>query len=444
MDFKILGRQDRNKLKTQLRYHARQRRVVLIIPCLASEFNEEDNLPVFENILNNLRQVSYLYKIIFGLDAATPADAVLLGSLVRKHEIKNAVIQWNRGPVFSEIYDKLSEVGFVFSEEGKGKNMFLSFGLAMAMGAHSVAVLDADIRTFDRVQLDRLLYPVVVLDYDFSKAYYERVSQSHLYGRVKRLLLIPLLVSLKRRFYETQDSKMRGMVDFLLQFRYPLSGEVAFHVDLLRKMRFATNWGVEIFTLIEVYRKASSAAQVHFSEEPFDHKHQVISESDESKGLHRMAIDIVATLMNALVREEGLEITDSFFRDLSVTYKAVAEGQIKGYSELSRFNSLLYDRDAEEHLVKTVFTQSVLTAGEMLTSRRRVAENFLKVVHTYPEFAPYLETGLADAILSVESQLDKSLFEIPQTVSWERVNNKLPYIYTDLLGALKKSEALLG
>ena len=48
--------------------------------------------------------------------------------------------------------------------------MFLSFGIAMALGAESVGVIDADIKTFKRTQLDRLFYPVVALNYDFSKA----------------------------------------------------------------------------------------------------------------------------------------------------------------------------------------------------------------------------------------------------------------------------------
>ena len=74
------------------------------------------------------------------------------------------------------------------------------------------------------------------------------------------------------------------LIEFLLSFNYQLSGEVAFHVDLLKKMRFATNWGVEVFTLIEVYRKASSAAQVMFSKDPFDHKHQDASPTDPATG----------------------------------------------------------------------------------------------------------------------------------------------------------------
>jgi glucosyl-3-phosphoglycerate synthase len=51
----------------------------------------------------------------------------------------------------------LNHAGFVFLEPGKGKNVFLSFGIALALGARAVGVIDADIRSFERVQLDRLL-----------------------------------------------------------------------------------------------------------------------------------------------------------------------------------------------------------------------------------------------------------------------------------------------
>ena len=54
--------------------------------------------------------------------------------------------------------------------------MFLSFGIAIALGAQSIGLIDADIRTLRRTQLDRLFYPVVVLNYDFSKAYYARIK----------------------------------------------------------------------------------------------------------------------------------------------------------------------------------------------------------------------------------------------------------------------------
>ena len=407
---------------------------------LASEFTNPENISVFENILKQLSDVTYLSRIIFGLDRASEKEALMLHDLIMKYKIRNHLIQWNDGPGFKAIYDQLNEAGFNIKEPGKGKNMFLSFGIAIALGAESIGLIDADIRTFKRVQLDRLFYPVVVQDYDFSKAYYARIMNREFYGRVKRLLLDPLLLSLKRKFTDSQEEKMLRLIDFLLGFNYQLSGEVVFHVDLLKKMRFATNWGVEIFTLIEVYRKASSSAQVMFTEHPFDHKHQEVSEKDQSKGINRMAVDIVTTLMNALVIEEGLEIGDTFFRDLAITYQAVAEEHIKKYSDDAGFNNLYYDRDKEETLVKNVFRQSILLAGEILTSPYRLTERFLRFVNTYEEFKPFLNQGLAEAILAVENKIQSNIFEMPQTVSWERVSNKLPRIYYDLIEAVEEEK----
>ena len=427
-------------MRSQLRLHSKWKKTVLIIPLLASEFSDPDNLPVFENILKQLKDVSYLSRIIFGLDNASEDEAFFLNDLLTRYKIRNHLIQWNNGPGFSSIYNQLTEAGFNINEPGKGRNMFLSFGIAIALGAHSIGLVDADIRTFKKVQLDRLFYPVVTLDYDFSKAYYSRIMDMALYGRVKRLLLDPLLLSLKRKFTESREEKMLHLIDFLLGFHYQLSGEVAFHVDLLKKMRFATNWGVEIFTLIEVYRKASSTAQVMFSKEPFDHKHQKVSDDDSSKGLNRMAVDIVTTLMNALVIEEGLEISDTFFRDLAITYQAVAEEQIKKYSDDASFSNLKHDRDAEEYMVKEVFRNSILNAGELLTSPYRMTERFLRFVSSHKEFKPFLENGLAETILSVEGKTQKSIFQIPQTVSWERVLNKLPEIFFDLIEIVEKEK----
>jgi len=417
----------------------------LIVPLLASEYTDPSNLPVLKNILRQLRNVTYLSQIIFGLDTATEEDVFRLRDLIKASGIRHYLIQWNDGPGFSGIYRQLNEAGFTISEPGKGKNMFISFGIAIALGAESIGLIDADIRTFRREQLDRLFYPVVVLNYDFSKAYYARISdRGEIYGRVKRLLLDPLLLSLKRKFTESKEEKMLRLIDFLLGFNYQLSGEVAFHVDLLKKMRFATNWGVEIFTLIEVYRKASSPAQVMFTEEPFDHKHQDASLKDQSKGLNRMAIDIVTTLMNALIIEEGLEISDTFFRDLAITYQAVAEDHVKKYSDDASFSNLKYDRDAEEYLVKSVFHNSILQAGEVLTAPYRMTEKFLRFVNSHPEFKPFLENGLTEAILEVEQKMQQSIFQMPQTVSWERVSNKLPQIFYDLVEVVESEKRRLS
>jgi glucosyl-3-phosphoglycerate synthase len=51
--FHILD-QDRRHLRNQLRLRSKWKKTVIIIPLLASEYTDTENLPVFENILRQL------------------------------------------------------------------------------------------------------------------------------------------------------------------------------------------------------------------------------------------------------------------------------------------------------------------------------------------------------------------------------------------------------
>ena len=110
------------------------------MPLLASEYTDPENAPVLDNILNQLKDVTYVSMIIFGLDRATEEEALLLRDLINKSGIQDYMIQWNDGPGFKGIYERLNEAGFNITEPGKGKNMFLSFGVAMALGAETIGV----------------------------------------------------------------------------------------------------------------------------------------------------------------------------------------------------------------------------------------------------------------------------------------------------------------
>jgi len=419
-------------LKPRLRRQARGKRAVLVIPSLATEFTEKEHRPVFENILKQLSGVSYLYRIIFGLDGASDAEAHDLAGLIRSHGIKNYIIQHNQGAAFTALYRKLNDAGFALEQPGKGKNMFMSFGVAQSLGAQCIGVVDADIKTFHRRQLDRMFYPVIALDYDFAKAFYLRIGNGHMYGRVKRLLLDPLLLALKRKFSDSGDDKFLRLVDYLLAFNYQLSGEVVFDTSLLKRMHFATNWGVEIFTLIEVYRKANNVCQVQFSHEPFDHKHQPVSQGDRERGLYKMATDIVSTIFSSLVIEEGLEISDYFIQDLTITYLNVANELVKKYADNSNFASLSYDRNAEEAMVRGIFKDAILDAGDYLTSPYRLTERFLRLIVSDKRFHKYIDAGLDRDLLAYENTYRKQLFEVPQTVSWEQIIMKLPGILEEI------------
>ncbi len=437
--FYLLTKSNPN-LKTELRHHSKWKKAVLIVPLLASEYTDAENRPVFENILKQLRSATYLSRIILGLDQADTEDVRELARLLAHYELKNCLIQYNDGPGFSAIYDKLSQAGFGLDVRGKGRNMFLSFGIAIALGARSVGLLDADIRSFHRQQLDRLFYPVQVLNYQFSKAFYARLRDGQMYGRVKRLLLDPLLIALKRKFTDTKEEKVLRLVDFLLHFNYQLSGEVVFDTSLLKRMHFAMNWGVEIFTLIEVYRKATNIAQVEISYGPFDHKHQSLSTSDREGGLHKMVVDIVTTLLSALVIEEGLEISDHFIRDLTVTYLDVADSLIKMYSDNASFSDLAYEANVEEELVHGIVKDAILHAGDLLISPYRLADRFSGFVGSHDAFEPFVASGLLQAISTTAHKARDQLFETPHTVSWERVERKMPNILYDIIDVVEKEK----
>jgi len=429
-------------LKAELRHHSKWKKAVLIVPLLASEYTNSENRPVFENILKQLRSASYLSRIILGLDEAKAEDVRELARLLDRYELKNCLIQHNDGPGFSAIYEKLSKAGFALDMRGKGRNIFLSFGIAIALGAQSVGLVDADIRTFRREQLDRLFYPVQALNYQFSKAFYARLHDGRMYGRVKRLLLDPLLIALKRKFTDTKEEKILRLIDFLLNFNYQLSGEVVFDTSLLKRMHFAMNWGVEIFTLIEVYRKATSTAQVEISYEPFDHKHQRVSQADQEKGLHKMAVDIVTTLLTALVVEEGVEISDHFIRDLTVTYLNVADNLIKMYADNAAFSGLEYDTNEEEAVVHGVVKKAILHAGDLLISPYRLVDRFSSFVGSHEAFEPFLSSGLLQAIAQTAQRARDQVFETPQTVSWERVMRKMPTIIYDIIDVVEREKKL--
>jgi glucosyl-3-phosphoglycerate synthase len=436
----LLGR-GTDDLGPKLRQKSRGKRPVLVVPTLATEFTLPENRPVFLNITKQLSRITYLYKIIFGLDGATSAESLDLARILKDAGVKNYIIQHNDGKNFKGLYKRLGEAGYKADQPGKGRNMFMSFGIAQALNSQYIGVLDADIRNFHRRQLDRLFYPVIALDYEFSKAFYSRISDGRMYGRVKRLLLDPLLIALKRKFSETGEDKFLRIIDYLLAFNYQLSGEAVFDTSLLKRMHFATNWGVEIFTLIEVYRKANNVAQVQFSTRPFDHKHQIVSEEEKDKGLHKMAMDVVTTILSTLVVEEGLEISDYFVQDLAATYLSVADELIKKYAANSAFCDLSYDRNAEEEIVRGVYKDAILTAGDYLTSPYRITDRFLRVLLSDKRFRKYLDKGLDNDLLAYEKENQSQLFEIPQTISWERVIMKMPGILGDIKEVINSEKA---
>jgi len=165
---------DINEIETELRNFSqkRNRKIVLLLPALYSEFEG----PAMPKIIEELKKVDYLYKIVLSLDRAD-----------EEHRLQ-------------KLYYELKKKGFWLDIPGKGRSVWMTLGYILAdTQAYAIALHDTDIVNYKRELLARLVYPVVhpALDFEFSKGYYARVTNK-LYGRVTRLFYTPLIRALHR------------------------------------------------------------------------------------------------------------------------------------------------------------------------------------------------------------------------------------------------------
>ena len=238
--------------------------------------------------------------------------------------------------------------------------MWYCFGFIQSLPhIEAVALHDCDIITYDRALLARLLYPVANprFSYQFCKGFYARVADGKLNGRVSRLLVSPLVRAMKRVFNN------HPFLDYLDSFRYPLAGEFAMRVDVVKTLRIPSDWGLEIGILTEIYRNHSTkrVCQVEVADN-YDHKHQELSPDDNRKGLSRMSTDISISLFR-IMATLGAVFETGTVRTVKATYLRIALDLIESYSNDAAINGLKFDSDAEERAVET-FATNVLKAGK--------------------------------------------------------------------------------
>jgi len=290
----------------ELETFAQTRKMSLILPCLYSELETE----AMPNIVQELSKVTYLHRIIIGLDRATEAEFRHAKSFFQDLG-QNHIVIWNDSPRMKALGARLAEKNLAPKEPGKGKNVWSSIGYLMSCGDSAVMALhDCDILTYTNELLARLIYPVANpnFPYQVAKGYYARIGQDKLNGRVTRLLVSPLLIALKRVVGD------RDYLDYLRSFRYPLSGEFAMRTNILPDLRIPSDWGLEIGVLSEAWRNLAPKAvcQVEIADS-YDHKHQDLSAADADAGLNRMSTDICKARFRKLA-EYGTVFTPNVFR----------------------------------------------------------------------------------------------------------------------------------
>jgi glucosyl-3-phosphoglycerate synthase len=136
-------------------------------------------------------------------------------------------------------------------------------------------------------------------------------------------------------------------LEYLDSFRYALSGEFALITPLARGIRISPTWGLEVSLLSEVYQKTNvnRVCQVEIIES-YEHKHQPLGKDKPNESLLRMARDI-ATALFRLLSQDGIVMSQSFFRTLCTAYIQESRIAIEKYHALALLNGLVHDRHME-------------------------------------------------------------------------------------------------
>lgn len=354
--FHQLGQVNLDKIEEELSWYAVERPIVLVLPSLYSELQGE----ALKGIVNHLKEVKYLREIVVTLGPASLKEFEHARRFFSVLPQKTTIL-WNSGRRVSAIYDAIETEGLPTGEAGKGRQVWMAYGYILSnQEFHTIALHDCDILSYNRSLLARLCYPVTNpnLDYDFCKGFYSRVTD-RLHGRVTRMLVTPLVRSL---------IKLVGyhpLLVFFDSFRYPLAGEFSMDADLARVNRIPGDWGLEVGVLAEVYRNSATrrVCQIDIAEN-YEHKHQMLSAEDASRGLNKMCIDICKSLFRTLA-SEGVVFSDGFFKTLVATYVRTAQDMLKRFEDDAAVNGLFFDRHEESLAVET-FTSGIRNASEII------------------------------------------------------------------------------
>jgi glucosyl-3-phosphoglycerate synthase len=347
-------------LETDLLRFSELRPLGLLLPSLYSEL-EQDALP---NIIERIKAVPYLNEIVIGLDRANEDQyrhALQFFSVLPQHHR----VLWNDGPRLKALDNELREQELAPGELGKGRNVWYCMGYFLASGkTESIALHDCDITTYSRDMLARLIYPVAnpMFNYEFCKGYYARAAHGRIHGRVNRLMVTPLLRSLKT-VVGSND-----YIEYMDSFRYALAGEFSFRRDVLNDLRIPSDWGLEIGVLSEMHRNYAHnrLCQVDIAES-YDHKHQDISLSDQREGLSKMSIDIAKAIFRKLATQ-GVVFSSETFRSLKATYYRIALDFVETYRNDALMNGLEIDIHKEEQAVE-MFAGNIMEAGQVFLDK---------------------------------------------------------------------------
>ena len=389
-------------LECKLEEYSHHQSICLLLPCFYTELH---NPQALNHIMDEIQQVSYLKCVVVAFNGTSEESEFRRAREYFKklHTPERDVkLVWVDGPCVQSIFKRIQHSEIHTGIQGKGQAVWITLGYVFAReDCEVIALHDCDIVTYDRMLLGRLIEPTANPnnDFEFCKGYYARISPTEktMRGRVTRLFVTPFVDAIMHTMHERGFHELEEFFAYHRTYNYPLAGEFSFTSRLARGINIAYDWGLEVSTLSEVYQRVipRKIAQIDLLPN-YEHKHQVLSQDDSSKGLHKMVVDIAKFYLNYM-RSHGLPLDDAYVDMIRNTYYQTALQFVKNYSDDAEVNNLAFDRLLEERSARY--------------------------------FRDFIETAWQQCKTETESTL------IP---SWNRVCYSVPEIYTNLLEAVEK------
>jgi glucosyl-3-phosphoglycerate synthase len=291
-----------------------QRKIVVVVPCLASHYKHG----ILRKLLECIQTVSCISEIV-----------VVLNGSAGELESQDASLAQ------SVAQDTLPIKILLCEGLGKGRAIKTGFDYVYHRYNSTVIVVtfDADFQSFSREYLFRLVYPIAVLGGRANKGYYARFSSTTLNGRLTRLLVFPMLHAIQEQC-PTSDLNR-----WLLSFRYPLSGDVALASEILPHLKLEGSWAYDLSLLTSLfqYKDDNSIYQTDLLDN-YEHSHRDLS-GDRHSGLIAVFADIENYLMKLFPVDRNRLILD---------YRNLAQIYCSKYEQLAKFNGIeASDRDRQ-------------------------------------------------------------------------------------------------
>lgn len=223
------------EILSKRRRNGRKRKVSVVIPA----YNEE---PTVAKVVRAAKECDLVDEVIVvddGSEDNTYEEAKKAGAKVIRHE------------------------------ENRGKGEAMKTGLKHAEG-DIVAFVDADIKNIKPEMIEKMIKPVLKGEADLVKTKFKRKA-----GRVTLLTAKPLL-----KFFFPEVAHLEQ----------PLSGQICSTKNLLKKVKFEPDYGVDIGIILDAIVRGAKIIEVDIGE--IKHDMQPLER------LHKMALQVVRTILN--------------------------------------------------------------------------------------------------------------------------------------------------